>query len=166
LAPSRIDALCLVAATPRFVQSADWPCAMPPEVFGQFADALVAQPRETLQRFLGLQVRGAAQGRETLRTLRSALAQAPEPTAAGLGQGLELLRDNDLRGGLDQLSRPSLWLFGGRDTLVPQEAAAAIAGLWPAAAVEIVAAAGHAPFLSHPGDCLAPLRELGRTEAA
>jgi pimeloyl-[acyl-carrier protein] methyl ester esterase len=166
LAPSRVDALCLVAATPRFVQSDDWSGAMPRAVFGQFADALALQPQDTLQRFLALQVKGAGHGRETLRTLREASAAAPPPTAAGLRQGLELLLANDLRAGLDALSQPSLWLFGGRDTLVPQAAAAAVAGLLPEARVELISGAGHAPFLSHPADCLAPLRELGRTETA
>ena len=166
MAPARVDALCLVAATPRFVQSDGWPGAMPPAVFAQFADALALQPQETLQRFLALQVKGAGQGRETLRTLRGALAAAPPPTAIGLRQGLELLLANDLRAGLGALSQPSLWVFGGCDTLVPPAAAAAIAGLLPAARVELLDGAGHAPFLSHPAECLAPLRELGRTEVA
>lgn len=166
LAPSRVEALCLVAATPRFVQADDWPAAMAPAVFGQFADALARDPQETLQRFLALQVRGAEQGRETLRTLRDALTQAPAPSAVGLRQGLDLLLGNDLRAGLDGLPQPALWLFGARDTLVPPEAAAAVAALLPAARVERIAAAGHAPFLSHPEDCLAPLRALGEAQVA
>jgi pimeloyl-[acyl-carrier protein] methyl ester esterase len=58
---------------------------------------------------------------------------------------------------------PSLWLFGGRDALVPGATAAAVSELAPAARVHTIAAAGHAPFLSHPDASLALLADFAET---
>ena len=149
-APQRITALVLVTATPRFVRAADWPAAMASETLAEFHDGLLAHPAATLQRFLALQVRGSDAARETLRKLRGELAQRPSPDSDALGLGLDLLCRGDLRGRLDRLARPSLWLFGERDTLVPAAVAQGIATLLPTARLRVIPGAAHAPFLSHP----------------
>ena len=164
LAPARVNRLSLIAATPRFVQGDDWPCAMPAATFEQFAAALGDDPNATLARFLGLQVRGAEHARETLRLLRAELAQRRPASAAGLVQGLELLLRNDLRAELQQLSCPSHWLFGARDTLVPAALHPRLSEALPQARIETIPGAGHAPFLSHPDACLDAL--LGCLSAA
>jgi len=103
----------------------------------------------TLERFLGLQVRGSDDARATLRRLRAELSQRPVPDPEALRAGLDLLRDDDLRGPLPDISVPTLWLFGERDTLVPAALAERLALLMPQARVRMIAGAGHAPFLSH-----------------
>lgn len=153
-APARVTGLSLVAATPRFVQEPDWPCAMPVETFEQFAAALHGDANATLSRFLSLQVKGAEHARETLKLLRAELAQRPPASEVGLAQGLDLLLRNDLRSELRDLACPSHWLFGARDTLVPRALKAQLLVLLPGADVEEIPGAGHAPFLSHPYDSL------------
>ena len=162
-APMRVNGLSLVATTPRFVQDGDWPCAMPVETFEQFAATLHGDPAATLSRFLSLQVRGAEHGRETLRQLRTELAQRPSPSEAGLAQGLDLLLANDLRAELKHLACPSHWLFGARDTLVPPSMPVHLREYLEAADIEQIPGAGHAPFLSHP---YASLDVLMRTTGA
>ena len=154
LAPQRIEMLCLVTATPSFVQREGWQAAMSPSVFQQFAEALVADPQATLKRFLSLQVKGAEDARVVLRGLNEALAQRPAADVQGLRAGLQLLLDGDLRGQLAQLAVPSRWLFGERDTLVPAAVAQALPELLAGARSEVIAGAGHAPLLSHPQQCL------------
>jgi pimeloyl-[acyl-carrier protein] methyl ester esterase len=85
-----------------------------------------------------------------LRSLRHDLAQRPAPNPAALALGLDLLRDEDLRGPLPDLRPPSLWLFGSHDALVPAEVADRIALLLPQARTHVIPGAAHAPFLSHP----------------
>jgi pimeloyl-[acyl-carrier protein] methyl ester esterase len=150
LAPQRIGRLCLVTATPSFVQREGWAGAMPQSVFEQFSAALIEDPAATLRRFLALQVKGSEDARVLLRTLDSALAQRRHADPEGLQQGLRLLLEGDLRAELDQLEMPTSWLFGGRDTLVPVQVAEEIRGRLAGARVEIIESAGHAPFLSHP----------------
>lgn len=145
----RIDALILVGATPRFVQAADWRAAMDDATFAQFHDGLVENPRQTLQRFLSLQVRGSEDERETLRRLRAGIAARPLPQAEALAVGLALLREEDLRARLADIRQPALWLFGERDTLVPATVAERIELLMPGAQCQLIPGAGHAPLLSH-----------------
>jgi pimeloyl-[acyl-carrier protein] methyl ester esterase len=149
-APERVHRLVLVAGTPRFTRGADWPDATPEKLGRQFAAALLDDPTGTLERFLALQVRGSTEATETLRILRAALSDRPPPRPDALEDGLRLLLTDDLRGDLNALKPHSLWLFGERDTLVPAEAAEAIARLAPHAEVLILHGVAHAPFLSAP----------------
>lgn len=149
--PERVGGLVAVAGTPRFVQADDWPHAMPDATFRQFAASLASDHAGTLDRFLGLQVRGGDAARETLRELRAAIRARPAPQLGALRTGLELLLGVDLRADLPALQPPSLWLFGERDTLVPPEVAHALEALVPSAEILILHGAAHAPFLSSPG---------------
>jgi len=149
LAPERVKALVLVTATPRFVRAVDWQVAVPEGTLGQFHDGLLADPAGTLERFLALQVRGSEDARGLLRRLRTGLAEQPAPDPAALAQGLQLLREEDLRGPLPDIRPPALWLFGERDTLVPAAAAERVALLMPEARVQVLPGAAHAPWLSH-----------------
>ncbi len=151
-APHRVAGLILMTATPRFVQALDWPAAMAGGTLAQFHAGLLAEPAVTLDRFLALQVRGSEAARETLRTLRRELAARPAPDPRALEQGLDLLRDCDLRPRLSDLACPSLWLFGSHDTLVPAAVGRGVATLLPDARIEIIRGAAHAPFLSHPAE--------------
>ncbi|MGB5255204.1 MAG: pimeloyl-ACP methyl ester esterase BioH [Sedimenticolaceae bacterium] len=158
-APERVGGLTLIGATPRFVQGPDWSYAVPIETFRQFADALAMDPNGTLLRFLGLQVQGAEHARDTFRLLRTELAQRPPASERGLQQGLALLLHSDLREGLARLRCPSQWLFGARDTLVPAALGDWLGRHLADVRIEVIAGAGHAPFLSHPGvvmDALVP----------
>lgn len=152
-APKRVRALVLITATPRFVRAVDWTPAVPEATLDQFRDGLLADPAGTLSRFLSLQVRGSDQAQQVLRTLRRELAQRPAPNPSALALGLELLRDEDLRGPLPDIRCPSLWLFGDHDTLVPPAVGERVECLMSAAQTRVIAGAAHAPFLSHPREC-------------
>jgi len=149
-APRRVRALILMTATPRFVRATDWTPAVTAAALDQFQTELLADPALTLARFLKLQVRGSDQARETLRTLRHEVDRRPAPDPAALALGLTLLQDEDLRGPLPDIRCPSLWLFGGNDTLVPPGVGERVECLMSAAQVRVIPGAAHAPFLSHP----------------
>lgn len=160
IAPERFTGLSLLASTPSFVQRRDWPDAMAAEVFDQFAGALAADPAATLMRFLGLQVKGAENARETLRMLREEIGLRPPASMDGLRQGLDLLAATDLRDRLGEIRCPTHWLFGRRDTLVPVGVSGHLQRLLPSASVDVIDGAGHAPFLSHPYECLQRLLDV------
>jgi pimeloyl-[acyl-carrier protein] methyl ester esterase len=159
-APQRVERLLLVASTPRFTRTDDWPAAMPGETLAQFADTLAIDPSATLQRFLALQVRGGESARDLLRELQRRLGERTAAQAPALARGLEILANTDVRRELAMLACPNRWLFGARDTLVPAAVATAVCAACPTAQVVSLTGAGHAPLLSHPAACLASIEEF------
>lgn len=157
--PARVGRLVLVASNPRFAAAPDWPTAMPAGTLAGFGRDMARDRDATVTRFLSLVARGAPDG-TVLRRLRAALQAAPPPTAEALRSGLAILRDTDLRPALEALAAPVLWLGGARDTLVPIEALRAIVARHPAMRMQEFAAAGHAPFVSHPAEFVAAIQEF------
>ncbi|HEV2109947.1 MAG TPA: pimeloyl-ACP methyl ester esterase BioH [Gammaproteobacteria bacterium] len=148
-APENMRALILANTTPRFITATDWPHAMPPEQLQEFALGLQQDYRETLLRFLSLQVRGDEAARASLRQLREALFARGEPDTVSLAAGLELLRRSDLRAELARISMPTLVIAGGYDRLTPPGAGEAMARAIPGARHALIAKSAHAPFISH-----------------
>lgn len=153
----QVQALAMIGSTPRFVRAANWTHAVEPEVFAQFARDLEQDHGATLQRFLALDTMGSDHARSELRTLKETLEARGEPAPAALRQGLSLLQDSDLRGLLQELRIPSLWLSGRRDRLVPPAAMAAAAAAARGHHLDIPGA-GHAPFLGHADEVAGELR--------
>ncbi len=144
-----IERLVLVAALPQFVQSPDWPDAMPRGTLASFATNLEHDYATTLKRFLALQVRGADNERQLRRLIQQQVASRPPANPEALRLGLEILRNANLRPRLGQLQPPLKLILGERDMLVPVAAGCATQALIPQAQCAICPGAGHAPFLSH-----------------
>jgi pimeloyl-[acyl-carrier protein] methyl ester esterase len=149
-APDRVRDLVLLASTPCFVRRPDWQCALLPALLDTFAAELQQDYLRTLNRFLALQVRGSDNGGAVLRMLRTRLLTKGEPVPEALRAGLAILRNTDLREGIGAVACPVLVVAGERDTLVPLAAARAAAACMANANVEVIAGAGHAPFIARP----------------
>jgi pimeloyl-[acyl-carrier protein] methyl ester esterase len=155
-----IKALVLVGASPVFVNRADWPHGLAPEVLAGFAESLSADYRATLLRFLSLQARGGEAAREVNGRLRDSVFARGEPSPETLAAGLGLLRDVDLRGEAAQIHCPTLIIHGDYDNLCPPAAADWFARTIPNARLALHARAAHAPFLSHPDWFVSQLKEF------
>src|SRR5574340_859601 len=116
--PRKIRRLILLASTPRFVTTDDWPRGMAAADLQAFGAALLADPETTL-------------------------LAAPVASAAALAGGLAILRDTDLRAELPQLAQPTLVLHGALDALTPAAAGAWLADVLPAAQHVEYARAAH-----------------------
>jgi pimeloyl-[acyl-carrier protein] methyl ester esterase len=147
--PQRIAGVVLVAATPRFVRSADWPHATAPDVLAAFAGDLSQDFRGTLTRFLALQYLGLPERAAGLRDMKTRCLRSP-PHPQALAEGLEILRDTDLRASFGALPMPVSAVLGQSDRLVPAAAASDLQRLRPGMAVRVIPGAGHAPLLTHP----------------
>jgi len=145
-----VRGLVSVASNPCFLRRPDWQSAMLPELLQAFAQDLEKDYRQTLDRFLALQVRGSEAATTILRSLRAAMATRAMPHPDGLRAGLDILAGSDLRQALGSVVCPVLLLAGERDTLVPLAALQAARELFPAARLEVFPGAGHAPFISDP----------------
>lgn len=150
LAPGDVTALITLASSPCFVRKPGWQSAMLPSLLETFAAELAADYERTLTRFLSLQVRGSVHAGAVLKTLRTTLLARGAPATAALAAGLELLRATDLRAGMPTIDCPLLLILGERDTLVPVNAGRETLGLCRDAWLEVIDAAGHAPFLAAP----------------
>lgn len=150
LHPAQFKKLILVATTPCFVQKPDWECAMAESTLQDFAASLLQNHALTLKKFLALQLRGSENERELLLDLRARLFAHGEPDMAALSGGLNILRDTDLRAGLEKITQRTLLIAGERDTLTPSAASEYMAQTLPNVQLHIIKGAAHAPFLSHP----------------
>ncbi len=143
--PQRVRGLMLLAAAPKFLHSQDWP-ALPAAQLQQFADGLQNDVAATLRQFIALQFLGTADSRLIQRQLHQALSAQGVATEQGLRQGLQLLRQLDLR---DNFSDCAV-LLGGRDKLVPPVLGQAMQLLSNSVVVEFWPHAAHAPHLLEP----------------
>lgn len=148
--PEKVSQLVLIAATPCFVNRADWPHGVESEIFMQFADSLAKDYAGTIRRFLSLQAQGSSEMREVLAQLRRKLLDQPRPAVGVLESGLQTLQGTDLRESLPKLGAALTLIHGTGDKLAPIAAARWLAEIMPGAKLHEIADAGHAPFLSHP----------------
>jgi pimeloyl-[acyl-carrier protein] methyl ester esterase len=143
----RINRLLCVAASPCFSQRQDWQPAMGTDVLAGFARQLRSDWQATINNFIALQMHGVDGARDYIRDLRSLLQTTGSPHMDALTAGLQLLQDTDARQCLQSLQIPVNFILGGKDRLVPPALADALP---PSVQVVELAAAGHAPFVSHP----------------
>lgn len=144
----QVRALAMLCASPRFARGEDWPHGVEREVIAQLGRDLDRDYRGTLERFLALETLGSERAREELRQLRADLYARGEPDPRVLHEGLAMLDATDLRARLPELTRPSAWIAGRRDRLIPWAGMA-----WSAEQCEggfaCLEHAGHAPFLGY-----------------
>jgi len=160
--PGQIDKLVLVAATPRFVQSADWPYGMQPAAITKLATQLRQNYRQTVRDFLELQVRGSIEGSSVLEQLRHALFVHGEAQPEALEAGLNTLATSDLRPTLPHVRTPTLVIAGQNDRITAPGASRVLAAALPDARYVEMRRAAHAPFLSHRKEFTAALEQFLR----
>jgi pimeloyl-[acyl-carrier protein] methyl ester esterase len=153
--PAEVDRLVLVAATPRFAESADWPQGMKTSVITRLSRQLREDYRRTVSDFLELQVRGSAEGRSVLEQLRQALLVHGQAQPEALETGLNLLNTSDLRPTLMHVRAPTLVIAGQYDRITSPAASSALALALPNARYVEMHRAAHAPFLSHRAEFVA-----------
>lgn len=164
---TRIEQLILVSTTPKFMAADDWEHGLPAPAVERFASLLETDYEATVREFFGLQVKGDEHGRATLRELRQKLLAGGKPRLEALRAGLAILRTADQRDRLERIAAPTLVIAGEYDRMTSPQAAGTIAAAIPGARFESIPRAGHAPFLSHPGEfCRLVLTFLGRARRA
>ena len=158
--PERISRLVLVASTPQFTRSADWPHAMDPQILDVFANNLKQDFQSTVKHFLALQVLGSSDERNTLRQLQVLAFSRGAPDPRALEGGLTILLKENIRQRLANITCPTLLIYGQHDKLVPRAAGKDLLALLPNATLRIIDHAGHAPFLSHRPEFLQTINQF------
>lgn len=137
--PARIERLILVATTPRFVSTPDWPHGLADAAVRALARDFKRAPAPTLESFWRLQFHREGSIPSPL------LPEVAQATALG---GLELLRQVDLLDQLPGITMPTLVLHGSKDVIIPVAAGRFLAATLPQARLHEINDGGHAPFLS------------------
>lgn len=133
--------LITVASNPCFVTRADWPYAMPVEVFAEFSALVEAKDLNALvRRFRFLMT----QDRVELSRLKTLYCAETLPTCTALRSGLALLKSLDVRSAWSTLKIPHLHMFGSEDALVP----IAVSEQFAANSSLRIQGMGHLPCLS------------------
>jgi pimeloyl-[acyl-carrier protein] methyl ester esterase len=160
--PHLVRKLVLVASSPQFVVSDDWPCAVQRSILQSFADDLVKDYRATIMRFLSIQTLGSEQARVAVRELRDKVFINGEPHIDSLTKGLDILQQCDLREQAEQVRCPTLVVVGEKDTLVPACSGDYTRQLITESIAKTIPGAGHAPFISHTTSFISVLNEFIR----
>ncbi len=158
--PEQIQALVMVASSPRFVKNSEWPYGVDAAIFDKFARELKEDYQATLKRFIAVQAMGSAHAKSEMRTLRGRILRHGNPHQEALQGGLRLLQQSDLRQSLAELHCPTQLILGSRDTLAPARIAKVLNQQHSHLESSIIQGAAHAPFISHPDEFLSALKEF------
>jgi pimeloyl-[acyl-carrier protein] methyl ester esterase len=146
--PDRVNSLILLAGTPCFVKKGLWP-GMDGQVLDSFAESLKQDSLAALLRFLSLQVKDLVDQKAALEELKALVFESLAPDPQTLREGLDILKQADLRAEFADLKIPVAVILGQLDTLVPVAVAGKMQGLLPGINLTVIDRAGHVPFLSH-----------------
>lgn len=157
--PQRVAGLVLIAATPRFSGTSDWPQGLEPLAMEAFNATLEQDWQHTLRDFIWLQLRGSRNAETVQKQIQGGLRAQGEPQRDALAADMAILGTIDMRSQLREINRPALVITGQHDRVTPPAA-----GAWLAEALggeyHCIARAAHAPFLSHVEETASPIRRF------
>jgi pimeloyl-[acyl-carrier protein] methyl ester esterase len=136
----RVTCLINIASSPRFLHTDQWP-GVSSEVFIGFYNNLLAAPEFTLKEFM--QLNGLS-----FESINYDLS-GRLPTPQSLGAGLKILESWDLREQLTTFGKPSCFMFGRLDPIVPIKTLNFMQITYPGFHYILFKRAAHMPFLSH-----------------
>ena len=164
--PASVRGLLMICASPRFMRAKDWPQGMDESVFRSFAEQLGSDFRGSIDRFSLLEAQGSGQLRSEARLLRAQAFAYGEPSRKRLREGLAVLQNSDLRGGLPMLKMPSLWIAGDGDRLVSAQSMQLAATRAAKGEYLCIEHSGHAPFLTYADDIADAIERFAATVPA
>jgi malonyl-CoA O-methyltransferase len=140
--PEDVVGLVTLSTNLKFVADAEYSQAMPASDFESFSAMWDDSPEACLNRFFGLQAQGDQAQRQLIKQLRQLNSNIDIDAGKAL---LALLADLDATQQINQITCPSLSIFGGQDCLVPVIAAQQLPSKQETLIIE---AASHLPHLS------------------
>lgn len=171
--PRKWNGLVLVAATPRFVASDDFPHGQSKTLLRRLLMDLKKDPAGTLKRFYKLNfTEDELDGAKVAEFLKRYEYPGPMNCAGkipgcfpafnytGITVALEALYNTDIRSGLPVVGLPVLIIHGTADLVTPFSAGEYLAQALRGATLMAVKDAGHAPHLTHKDEVLIAINEF------
>ncbi len=145
--PHRVQNLMLIASTPKFIASKNWPNGMSVETFKKFSHNFKHSPEQTIKQFHTLQTLHSTCTKKIMHSLEHA---TKHQSLKNIIWGLQWLNTIDLRSsGIDQHAHIHI-MQGEKDQVSSLHAAEDTAKIWDNVSLLKIMDAGHVPFLSHP----------------
>jgi len=163
--PNAFERMILVATSPQFHLSSDWPNAVDTRILENFASELATSYQDTIQQFLAIQALGSEHAREEIRLLRNKVFRDGEPDKTALRKSLDILRTANLRDKIHDIEAQTLIVAGERDRLVPPAAARLLAQSIRHSQLRLIKGASHAPFISHQALFIREVQEFLSTKS-
>lgn len=136
--PSRVSSLINIASSPYFIQQKGWP-GIKRANFENIFRGLVEDPHEVISQFIGNQ--------SPNQFYDYNLEEMPE--LKSLKTGLEILANWDLREPLLHFNKPTCFIFGRLDLIIPRILMNAMKKKYRNFEYIMFTQAAHMPFLSH-----------------
>ena len=149
LAAQKVSALILVASSPRFIATDNWP-GMQATVLSNFNTQLKLNLSATVSRFLAIQAMGSPTAKQDIKTIKQHIDSYPPADPVALSAGLQLLEQSDLRADLGKIQCPMHVILGKLDSLVPVKLQEYLPDLQQDVDIRIFDKSSHAPFISEP----------------
>ncbi len=150
-----IDKLLLIATTPRFCQSEDWPYGLPVTQLRALDRNLGRAYEKTLGDFFNQQFAADELTKERYRQILGfAVRPGQLPQADQARKALTVLGQEDLRQLLSEVRQPALVMHGALDQIIPLGAGEYLAAELPNARLCRLSDVGHAPFFSQPREAV------------
>jgi pimeloyl-[acyl-carrier protein] methyl ester esterase len=159
-APQRIARLILCCTKPKFVKTEEWAHGTSLAVLQSLVDDFSTLPRETMDRFLAINVAGSDEARAALALIKSLAHARPAVQEAAMREGLRVLSQFDVRERLKELTQPTLVITGGLDRITHPSIGVYYQNAIPGAQLLHIPRAAHAPHLSHTQEVALALRQF------
>ena len=152
--PEKVEQLIMLAASPCFVQKADWDIAADTKLSAQFYQQVKEKGSVAVSHFYKQLAAMEQQPRKILQEIKrlQGKCNADKDT---LLRSLEILHGVDLRQQLPSIDKKITWIYGDNDQLVPAQKGMLTSG----SSIEVIAGAGHIPFISQQEQCLHLIKE-------
>jgi pimeloyl-[acyl-carrier protein] methyl ester esterase len=145
-----IRKLIMLAAAPCFVKKHDWPCGTENEIMESLIQRMKRDTDRALREFALLCSKGDSRPRTTYQVFTQ-LLKDNKAHINTLINGLDLLLKTDLRVEFSGLKCKVGVILAAHDHLLPFAAGAAMHSLRSGLELDVIKGAGHAPFISCPG---------------
>ncbi|WP_303065476.1 pimeloyl-ACP methyl ester esterase BioH [Alysiella sp.] len=150
--PEKVRALILMSGMAKLRAETDYPEGVDNKLLNKMVDFFQYDYAKHVRQFLALQLIHTPEQQGVMNAVLPDLLKHGSPQALTLA--LNALEHADARAMLPEIGQPVLIVCGNKDAVTPPRMSEYLARHLPNARLQLIDKAAHAPFLSHPQECV------------